>query len=369
MRSIVNFIKKELVFFIAFATAAATMFFVKPNPAYINYIDFRVLAILFCLMAVISGFRSLRLFDMLSQYLLGKTRQLRLIALALVMMCFFISMVATNDVALLAFIPFTIMLFPAKDYPKELILIVTLQTIAANLGSMLTPVGNPQNLYLYSAYNIPAGEFFSLTWPVTLLSLLLLVPSVLFIRNGVMDVRFDTPAKVSDKPRLAMYLALFILSMLSVFRVIHYAVTFSAVFICLLLFDRRQFKGIDYSLLATFICFFIFVGNIANIDAISNSISRIIKGREMASAILLSQVISNVPAAVLLSSFTSQYTPLLLGSDIGGLGTLVASLASLISFKYYARTPGSKQGKYFLIFTLTNVIFIMILILFANYIY
>jgi len=301
MGRIYAFIKKEIALVISFAAAAATAFIVKPDASYIGYIDFKVLAVLFCLMAVISGFGSLRLFEALSQVLLRRTHRLRMVALILVLLCFFTSMLATNDVALIAFIPFTLMMFSSPGMEKELIYIITLQTVAANLGSMLTPVGNPQNLFLYAAYDIPAVEFFSLTLPATALSLCLLVPAVFLLPRRSMAVSFETEVTIQYTPGFFAYLALLALCLLSVFSLVNYILTFAVIVLFMLIFDRKRFKAVDYPLLATFVCFFLFTGNIARIESVSAFLKNMIAGRELAASVLASQVISNVPAAVLLS--------------------------------------------------------------------
>jgi len=381
-------LKKEAVLCIAAAAAALTMFFVPPSAKYIGYIDFRVLSLLFCLMAVVAGFQKTGLFIFLSEKLLKKVSDSRSLSYVLIMLCFFTSMWITNDVALITFVPFAIMILTVAGKSKLLIPVVVLQTIAANLGSMLTPVGNPQNLYLYSTYDIPVKEFLMITLPVTALSFVLLSLATLLIKKESLEVSLeytsginvlnpevqvqDTASnkslfnKISDKKNsllIVFYGILFLICLGCVIRLVDYRVTLIIVFLGIMLFDRTILNKVDYMLLLTFVCFFLFVGNIGSIPAVKDFLGGLLKGRELPVAILASQGISNVPAAVLLSAFTNNYRALILGTDIGGLGTLVASLASLISYKFYSRMEGAKPGKYLRVFTLLNVLFLGILCL------
>jgi Na+/H+ antiporter NhaD/arsenite permease-like protein len=360
-----NFIKKEVVLCIAGLAALLTMLFVPPTVEYLTYIDFRVLGLLFCLMAVVSGFNKTGIFVLLSEKMLMRVANVRSIALVLVLLCFFSSMWITNDVALITFVPFAILILSMTGHTKHLITIIVLQTIAANLGSMLTPVGNPQNLFLYSEYNISITEFVAITLPYTLLSLLFLYITVMFIPKEHISFTLSNTAKTDkNKPyHIIMYSGLFLVCLACVLRFIDYRITILIVVLCILIFDRSVIKNIDYSLLLTFVCFFVFVGNIGNIPVIRDSLASLLHGREFIISILASQVISNVPAAVLLSAFTDHYEAMILGTNLGGLGTLVASLASLISYKFYSRTPGANSSKYLGVFTLYNLVFLILLYL------
>ncbi|MDF2905563.1 MAG: citrate transporter [Herbinix sp.] len=363
--SLFIYIQKEAVLVISGLAAILTMFFVPPTLSYITYIDFRVLGLLFCLMAVVSGLNQTGIFVLLSEKMLMHVANVRSIALVLILLCFFSSMWITNDVALITFVPFAILILTMTGHTSYLIIIIVLQTIAANLGSMLTPVGNPQNLYLYSEYNITINEFLSITLPYTLLSLLLICISVLFIpKEHISFTITDTNKTDKQKPYIiAMYSGLFLVCLACVLRLVDDRVTILIVFLCILIFDRTVLKKVDYSLLLTFVCFFLFVGNIGNIPVIRDFLASLLRGREFILSMLASQVISNVPAAVLLSAFTDDYKAMILGTDLGGLGTLVASLASLISYKFYSRTSGANSLKYLGIFTLYNLGFLFILCL------
>lgn len=364
-----TFFQSETVLVIAALAAGISMFFVPPSLDYINYIDFRTLSLLFCLMAAVSGLRSIGLFDTLAMSILPRFQNARVLSLVLVLLCFFSSMLITNDVALITFIPFTIIIFTASGFRDNLIYTVVLETAAANLGSMFTPVGNPQNLYLYSCYHINPVEFFRITLPVSVLGLLFLMAASLLCKNKPIQLQNDRKKRSLDRGRLFLYAALFLLSLFSVFYLIDYRLLVILVCLVLLAADRKLFRSIDYGLLLTFVCFFLFVGNVERIEYVHSLLSAAIHNREMLSGVLLSQVISNVPAAVLLSGFTDHYKALILGTNIGGLGTLVASLASLISFKFYVRTEQAKPLRYLGVFTAVNLAFLLPMLLLSYLFY
>jgi Na+/H+ antiporter NhaD/arsenite permease-like protein len=369
MKTIINFIRKETVLVAACVLAVISAFIVTPDGGYADYIDFRTLGILFCLMAVVAGMRQLGLFELLSQKLLEKATNIRQLILILLLLCFVPSMFITNDVALITFVPFafTLLDMAGERFKKRWIMpIVVMQTVAANLGSMLTPLGNPQNLYLYGKADMGLGKFILLMLPYSLVSLLLILGWVMLVtarHNEDIRVAFDEHATIKDRRKLLMYTALFILSLLVVLRIIHYFIAFVIIFLCLLVFDRQTLKAVDYSLLITFVGFFIFIGNMGRIPAFRQFLENIINGRETLTAILASQVVSNVPAALLLSGFTNNIEALIVGTDIGGLGTLIASMASLISYKLFAQNNGGSLARYVLYFTAVNVVFLLVLCL------
>ncbi len=362
---IIQWIKAEAVLCITGLAAIITMFFVPPSMDYISYIDFRVLSLLLCLMAVVAGFNKTGVFLMLSEKLLMQVANIRSITYVLVGLCFFSSMWITNDVALITFVPFAILILTMTGQEKYMIRILVLQTIAANLGSMLTPLGNPQNLFLYSYYNIPIAGFVQITLPYTLLSLLLLWITVTFIpKEHISFTLTDNKRKDKQTPRkIILYSGLFLVCLACVLRLLDYRITLIIVLISIFIFDRTVLKKLDYSLLLTFVCFFVFVGNIGNLSFLRELLASALRGRELLGTLLASQIISNVPAAVLLSAFTEDFRAVLLGSNLGGLGTLVASLASLISYKFYSKTKAADGKKYLLCFTLYNVAFLAVLYL------
>ena len=254
--------KKDTILTVSLVCAVFSMFLVPPSAAYIGYVDFRVLALLFCLMVVVAGFQECGLFVLMARKLLSGENNFRQLSWMLVMLPFFCSMLITNDVALLTFVPFTILILDMIGEKKYMAWIVVLQTVAANLGSMATPVGNPQNLFLYGRFSIPAGSFFAVLLPLTALSFLLLTAAVFCIPRIPMQIRFDAPAAAPEKnAHPALFLFLFLLCLLSVFRVLDYRIVLAVTVVCLLLFDRKLFRTADYLLLLTFCCFFRFAGN------------------------------------------------------------------------------------------------------------
>lgn len=357
MTKIKEYIKSEIVLIISFILAAASAFIVKPSAEYIGYIDFRTLALLFCLMAVMAGLGRLGIFKLLAEKMLKLSGSTRSLCLVLSLLCFFSSMLITNDVALITFVPFSIVALRLSGKEKLLIPLVTVETVAANLGSMLTPVGNPQNLYLFSAFEMSTGEFFTAIYPYALLSLILVIASAFFIKNEKLEISPDAEKSEINIKLCVVYAILFAASLLTVFRVIPFEITFVVSLIAVLIFDRKAVAGVDFSLLLTFVFLFVFIGNLKNIDSVSNFLQSIVGGNEVLAGVASSQIFSNVPAAILLSGFTDNAADLLVGVNLGGLGTLIASMASLISFKYIVKEKVS-AGKYLIIFTAVNIVFL-----------
>lgn len=365
IKHIKNFIAKETVLCVAAICAIITMFIIPPDKEYLHYIDFRVLCLLLCLMAVVAGLKTIGLFQWLTYQLLHRLKSGRVLSVILVLLPFFSSMFVTNDVALIIFIPFTLMLLDQLGCKQRIIPVIVFQTIAANLGSMATPVGNPQNLYLYAFYNMSIGDFFSVTLPLTIVSLMALsVASIPLLPNKLTEQTMDK-AEISSTKQLITYLVLFALCLLTVFRVIPYILTTAITVVVLFLTNRKLLKEIDYMLLLTFVCFFTVSENLGRIDAIRVFLQQLLQSNTLLTAVGTSQVISNVPAAIMLSGFTDQWQQMLSGVNIGGLGTPIASLASLITIKFYMRWPGSKFMRFLGYFTVANVIALVILLLFA----
>lgn len=353
--------KKEIVFCVTFLLALISMMFVKPDAKYISYIDFGTLLTLFSLMAVVAGWRRTGLFDALGNIVCHKVHGQRALCLTLVLLCFFTSMIITNDVALLTFVPFAIVLL-SKTNAFVLLYTVILQTLAANLGSMITPIGNPQNIFLFSKMQLGTVQFMKILFPYTLLSLALLILSTLIIKNEKVQIeqqKAETGGSdfTGCKEKNVLYTALFVLCLLSVVNVIPKWAAAVLVALCVLVSDRKIFCNIDFMLLLTFTAFFIFTGNIARLESVDSFLRRITGTNEFAVGLAFSQVISNVPATLLLYPFAQNTKELLLGVDIGGLGTPVASLASLISLKLYTQEKGG-TAKFLAVFTLMNIIFL-----------
>lgn len=373
MKALVKFIKKEIVLWIALALAVLSMFVVKPDSRYLGYVDFRTLAILFCLMAVVAGFKRQGVFELLAEKLLSVAGSVRGMVTVLVLLCFFMSMVITNDVALITFVPFTIAVMGrAEAGIKErwLLKTVVMQTIAANLGSMLTPIGNPQNLYLFGLSDLGVGGFVRLMLPYTLLSLLLLLGWIFCASrrdkktvDKAAESEGTEPGKKRESgsaERMIAYGVLAVISLLAVGHIIPYWAAFASVLAYTLCRDRKVLSQVDYALLCTFAALFVLIGNIGRIPVFRDFLMRMTEGREIAVSVAASQIMSNVPAAILLSGFTNRIEGLIVGTNLGGLGTMIASMASLISFKYIA-AAGERRGRYFLLFTAANLVFLAVL--------
>lgn len=370
MKNVIAFVKKETVLVIATILAVISAFFVKPGSGYLDYIDFRVLGILLSLMIIMAGWQKNGMFDAVGHRLLARTKNTVQLVGVLVFLCFFFSMIITNDVALLTFVPFAVAMLQRCKQERLMVLVLVLQTIAANLGSMLTPIGNPQNLYLYNLSGMGVGEFIKVMLPYTAISglLLAIVIFVLGARKQPLEgIRKDNTASMDagSRKKNLVYLVLFILSLLVVGRVIPYYWVLMLVLVVVFFMDRSVLLGVDYCLILTFVSFFIFTGNMGNLTAVRDTLQNLVAGRELGIGILASQVVSNVPATLLLSGFTTDYKQLLLGVNIGGLGTLIASMASLISYKIYAHNYNRTKGIYLLWFTVANLLFLGILTLVA----
>ncbi|MBQ8646901.1 MAG: citrate transporter [Oscillospiraceae bacterium] len=350
------FFKKEPVLVISALCALLSMLLVPPSAAYLDYIDWKVLALLFCLMSVVAGVQECGLFDRLGQQLLSRCTGMRLLRLVLVLLPFFTSMLITNDVALITFVPFAISVLGLVGRLDECIFVVVLQTVAANLGSMATPVGNPQSLFLYNYYGLTAGRFFWWMLPLAGLSLVGLAAAALAGKDRPISVRFEQTAALKNARLLGLFAVLFVVCMLCVLHVVDYRLMLAVVLAALLVFDRPLIAKVDYSLLLTFVCFFVFSGNLGGMEAVRSLLTDLLERSTLFTSILASQVVSNVPAAVLLAGFTSDARGMLMGTNVGGLGTIIASLASLISFKYYLRSPGANAGRYMAVFTAVNLI-------------
>lgn len=359
---ILEFIKKETILTIALLLAAVSMFIVPPSEVYADYIDWNTILLLFNLMAVVAGFQKLGVFSMIGSALLKKIHTSRQLTLILVFLPFFFSMLITNDVALITFVPFALIILKLAGKESILLPIVVLQTLAANLGSMLMPMGNPQNLYLYTLSGLTLADFIKLMLPLFLLAAVILFLAIFFIKNTPVEIVMAPAGKVKITGfSLVSYSILLILCILCVLK--YFSPLWLTGIICLYLviWDRSIFPKLDYSLLVTFIGFFIFIGNISQIESFRAALQGVIASHEIPVAILSSQIISNVPTALLLSGFTNQYASLIIGVNLGGLGTLIASMASLISYKQIAREYSDKRVKYLGLFTFTNLIMLGIL--------
>ena len=360
-------IKNNTVAFIAFFAALITSFFVPPDKKYIGYFDFRTLTCLFCVLAVVMALKNVRFFYTIARKIVRKFKTARMSVLALVYITFIGSMLIANDMALLTFLPLGFLVLHTTGKRKYMAFTFIMQNIAANLGGMLTPFGNPQNLYLYTKYNIPVGEFTLIMLPPFLISIAIITLCCLVFVKAEALV-FEGESISMPKGRTILYLALFALSIAIVFRGIPYLIGLIVIPAVLLFADRDALKAVDYPLLLTFVFFFIFAGNMARIEAVRELFSFLLEKNTLLFSVLSCQCISNVPSAILLSQFTGNYPALLVGVNIGGVGTLISSLASLITFREYTKHNPGKSGKYILLFSAFNFGMLIILTLAMSFI-
>lgn len=381
--------KLDIVMTVAWILAIVSALLVRPDGKYIDYIDFRSLGILWGLMIIIQGFKKNNLFDMLANKLISKFSKPWQLMAILVFICFFLSMFITNDVALITFVPIAIMILKRANLENVMIPIIVLQTIAANLGSMLTPIGNPQNLYMYGLTGLSLIDFCKIMLPYSLMSFILLVVAIFYVnkRHAGLDkleksvdknpdleksvdkdsnleetTKSEAEKKETSKREVLVFSILFIIALLTVGRIIPYYIFVGIVLVAVLVLDRKLIAKADYILLLTFVGFFIFTGNMGRIPLIKNFLENVMTGREFIISLITSQFISNVPATLMLSGFTTNYRQLIIGVNVGGLGTLIASMASLISYKAYTKEYKENTGKYMKKFTGYNMIFLAILI-------
>ena len=355
-----HFIKRNPVLSIAILVAFITALFVPPDATYLTYFDFKTLTCLFCVLAVVCALKNIDFFTLLAERIVALFKNARSAVLALVYITFLGSMLIANDMALLTFLPLGYFVLSSTKKDKYMAFTFIMQNIAANLGGMLTPFGNPQNLYLYTKFNIPTGEFTLTMLPPFLISVALLtLCCLLFIKKETLEIThksIELPRK-----RVIVYGLLFVLSIVIVFRVIPFWIGLLVIPTVLFFLDKKALQDVDYGLLCTFVAFFIFSGNMSRIPFVQEIMSSLLEKNTFLVAILSCQVISNVPSAILLSQFTSNYTHLLLGVNIGGVGTLISSLASLITFREYMSHYPEKIKNYLLQFSAFNFGFLILL--------
>ena len=362
MSKVIAFVKKNPVVTVAAVAALITMALVPPDRAYLGYFDWRTLTCLFCVLAVVCALKNIQFFYLLARKIIERFKTLRMAVIALVYITFIGSMLIANDMALLTFLPLGYFVLKRTGKEHAMALVFIFQNIAANLGGMLTPFGNPQNLYLYSHFGIPDGEFIRIMLPPFVLSITLITLCCFLIPKDPLQIRGE---KVElPKGRTVIYMLLFALAIAIVFRGIPYWIGLIIIPAVLLVMDRQALKMVDYGLLSTFVLFFIFSGNLARIPAVQSFFGGLLEMNTLLVSVISCQFISNVPTAILLSQFTQNYQQLLVGVNIGGVGTLIASLASLITFREYAKYNQGRMLRYVLVFTLFNFLFLIVLCVF-----
>ena len=360
-----TFVKKEPVTTVSGVLAIISMFLVRPDAEYAGYIHWSTLSILLSLMLITSGLKAIGVFKAIGRRMLHYATSPRSIVMILVGLCYVLAPFITNDVCLITFVPFAIYILEIAGLRQFIIPTLALQTVAAHMGSSVSPVGNPHNLYLYGLSGLSTVEFIRHMMPYFIASGVMLALAVLVITRKSKHLSFTkthmigTKVKRKDRGTVVLYGMLFLLCVLAVMKILNYYLVLGLVVVAILALDRSNFRNPDYCLLFTFAFLFIFVGNIGRIEVIQNLLANVVTGNEVLASVLASQVISNVPASILIPNFTDKYMLVCIGADIGGLGTLIASMANLISFKQYSRLEYAHIGKYIIEFTVISVIFII----------
>lgn len=362
MKKVVAFLKKEVVLVVAAVCAVISCFFVPIDKEYLGYFDVKTLVSLFTMMAVICAIESTNVLSTVSRMLVKRLKNTRMLAIGLVYLTFVTSMFIANDVAMLSFLPLTAVILIATGRQKNAMYIFILQNIGANMGGMLTPFGNPQNLYLYNYYNIPNGRFMGIMLPAFVCAIFLLFIGCMFIKKDPLII-MNEEEQTLDTKKLIIYSVLFIIAVLIVLKLINYFIGTILVCLALAILNRKSFYGVDYMLLLTFCAFFIFTGNLSRIPAVNSFFQNIIHGKELVVSLLSTQVICNVPTAILVSKFTGNYAPILIAVNLGALGTIIASLASIIGFKLYTKNFDGSKIKYLGRLFLVNICFLAVLLL------
>lgn len=358
----VRFLKQNIVVIIAWILALVSVFFIPIDKEYLSYFDVKTLLCLFSIMLVLAGYKNINVFSILAKTLIKKLKNARYLVMYMVLLTFFSSIFIANDMALLTFLPLTILVFKQCGKEEYIAVTVIMQNIAANLGGMIMPFGNPQSLYLYSFYSIALADFVLTMLLPFAVSLVLILLFGLTIKKQPVELVIDVQYEFDTK-KTVVYALLFVVSILSVFNIIPYLAAFGIVIVVMFFFDRKSFKAVDYGLLLTFVAFFIFASNMSRIPAIAKLVTTLMEKSALLTGVLFCQFFSNVPSAIFLSQFTTNYRELLLAVNIGGTGTIVASLASLISFRIYGAMYPKLSLAYLGKFSLLNFGFLIILIL------
>lgn len=358
-----KFVRGDPVLVASLVLALLSMLVVTPSADYLDYIDVRTLVILLALMAVVAAISSLGTFDRLARRMLEGSRGIRSTCAVLVALPFFLSMFITNDVALLTFVPFAIIVLGMAERKDLVIPVLVLQTLAANLGSMLLPFGNPQNIFISSRYGAGLIDFMTVTGPLVLMGAVFLLFLVCRVKGGCGTVGFEGYVQRFDRARLAVLMVLFLICILAVVRTVPYEISVPLVLLVVVLVSPRTLLRVDWGLLLTFVFLFIFAGNLASVDSVRSVLDDLMSWDPVVTSALVSQFISNVPATVMLSNFTSCWDGLLAGVNLGGFGTPIASMASIITLRIYSRENGSDRVSFLRFFTIANVVMLVLLLI------
>lgn len=324
---IIDFFKEETIFAISLALAIVSCFFVLPSSNYLNYINWETILLLFLIMLIVELLKNFSVFEILVRKLLLKVQSTRGLVFILIFTCFFSSIFLTNDVSLIIFVPFTLLVLKKIDRLDLAIFSVSIQIIAANVGCMVLPIGAPHNIVMYTVSHIPFLSFFMVLLPYIIVSTVFLFLLLFLVPND--NVNLQNFEKI-DFDRSNLF--------------------------------KKAIMGVDYYLLLTFIALFILIGNLQNIPLFNSLFAKFIIGNEVLWGALASQIISNVPAAILLSGFSTNFEAIIVGINIGGFGTLIASMANVISYKIIIREHAEFKMRYLIVFTVLNLILLILLL-------
>ena len=368
MKQVLQFLKKEMMLTLSLLAAGIALLITPPSARLLEDIDWRTLGTLLMMLCVLEGFKQENVLRPLVR-LAGGLRRMTSLTLFLIFGVFFSSMFVTNDVSLIIFVPLTILLFRSGGKEKYILPVISMQNIAAIRGSLLTPFGSPQNLFLYGQAKVGVGHFMLHMLPLNLMSAALLVGFVFFLyrkdlREEISAAGAETPWRPERKRQRVAYALLFVLILLVIVtRTPYWYAAVAVVLGVILAVDRRLFAKVDYVLLVTFLCFFIFSSSVAANEKIAGALKQAVAGKEYWWAIGLSQIISNVPASIVLYPFTENFAGLIYGADTAGLCSLIGSLASVINYRIYVREYPGRGGRFIKTFTLVSWAFFLIVVI------
>ena len=385
---VLTFLRSETILIVATLLAIISCFIVPPDGQYGGYVHVSTISQLVCLMLVVVGFQRIGVFRIIGASLLHRVHTARGVVLTFIALTFISAMFITNDVALLTFVPFALAVLVMAHMEDKAIIVCALMTVAANTGSMLTPVGNAHNLYFKALTGMSTGHFLRIMAPYSILAAVLLVVVTCVVFRGRRIAEFDgmdskgfergvlAPDPTRHQPdeikvtgygagyggwRAIVYTGVFVVCVLAVSDMVPLWVMCAVTFVAMVVCDRGSFRHADWALPLTFIMFFVFIGNMKRVPEFAGIAQAFVGQHPLEVSIISSQIISNVPASLLLSGFCDQWVPLIIGTNIGGMGTLIASMASLITYKNYTRQYPRQKGRYLGVYTAVSVMFLLLM--------
>lgn len=347
------------ILIVAAIAALVTMVLVPPDDEYLGYFDWHTLICLFCILATLSAIGSSGLLDWVSHSIAEHVHSTRTLIVALVTVTLGCSMVLSNDMTLVTVLPLATVLLKSVHREREIPFAFIVITLTANLGGMLLPFGNPHNLYLYSIFHLTFGQFVGTMAPPLILSMVLIYACCRFVHTERFSYTKPDDVVISRKHAL-LYTALFVVCILMTVNVVPYLMGMAVVVAVLAIVDHEVFAKTDYALIMTFICFFIFSGNIARVPGVADFFASLLGSGAFLTTLISSQVISNVPAAILISHFSNDWAGIALGSNVGGVGTPISSLATLITLRQFQKAHVGGMGRFLGKFEVYNFAFLIV---------